>query len=199
MTTGHPHHTSPWIIDIRAVGLAHRDGPGLAHVLDIAAPTSGSIAAGVLAIPADADVTVTGRLESVSEGVLVSGTASADAVGTCSRCLIDIVVPLEADFQELYAYPDSFTAETTDPDEIARIDDDLIDIEPLVHDELVLAMPTIPLCRPDCPGLCPECGTRMESVGPDHRHEILDPRWAALAGLADRVGSNPAQSITEEK
>lgn len=193
MTDARIHHASPWAINTRAEGLSHRDGPGMSSPLNISAPPPTDTVAGVLEVPPTSTVTVRGRLESVSEGVLVSGTVTADASGTCSRCLRDLTVPLWASFRELYAYPDSLTAETSDPDEIPRIVGDVIDIEPLVHDELVLAMPVIPLCRADCPGLCAQCGELMDSVGPDHRHEILDPRWAALAGLLDQTALDPAE------
>ena len=63
------------------------------------------------------------------------------------------------------------------------LQDDLVDLEPLLRDAVVLALPFQPLCRPDCPGLCAECGARL-SDDPDHRHEApVDPRWAALAEL----------------
>ena len=120
------------------------------------------------------------RLESVVEGVLVSGTAAAIAVGQCSRCLVDLTEPVIALLRELYAYPDSTTAATTDEDELPRLIDDLVDLEPLVRDEVVLALPMAPLCRPDCPGLCSVCGERFDDLEPGHSHEILDPRWAAL-------------------
>lgn len=174
---------SPWVIDTGVIGLSRHDGPGRAHRLDVTGPAPEQTVSGVLAV--DSDVTVTGRLESVSEGVLVSATAEATAAGSCSRCLIDITVPVAATFRELFAYPDSLTAETTDADDVPRLAGDLLDLAPLVHDELVLAMPSTPLCRPDCPGLCPECGEPMDSVGADHRHETIDPRWAALAGMLD--------------
>lgn len=195
MNTAPLDHTSPWVIDTRAEGLTHRDGPGLATTVQFTAPPPQQTISGVLEITAASEVAVGARLESVAEGVLVTGTARADATGTCSRCLREITVPIEASFQELYAYPDSLTAATTDADEVPRIVDEALDIAPLVHDELVLAMPAIPLCRPDCPGLCPECGERLDSVGDDHRHEILDPRWAALSGLLDQdpVIVDPAQ------
>lgn len=179
------HSTSPWLLDIRDAGLLKHHGAGHSHRLDITAEPPEQTVSGVLEVPADSMVVLKGRVDSVAEGVLVSATASATAHGTCSRCLTDISVPIEADFRELYAYPDSLTAETTDEDEIARIKDETVDLAPVVHDELVLTMPTIPLCREDCPGLCPECGQRLDSVGPDHGHEILDPRWAGLAELLE--------------
>ncbi len=124
------------------------------------------------------------RLESVSEGVLVSGTVRGTAVGECGRCLRPIELELDVPVQELYAYPDSTTEATTDEDEISRVQDDRIDLEPLVRDAVVLALPTTPLCRPDCPGLCPVCGSHWDDLPADHRHEEqLDPRWAALRKL----------------
>ena len=65
-------------------------------------------------------------------------------------------------------------------------DDDLVDLEPALRDTVVPALPFQPLCRPDCPGLCSECGARLAD-DPDHSHETLDPRWNALSGL---LGSN---------
>lgn len=192
MALTRPDHASPWVINIRAAGLSHRDGPGLASSLQISAPPPADTVAGVLEVSAAAVATVRGRLESVSEGVLVSGTVTAEATGTCARCLRDITVPLEAPLRELYAYPDSLTAETSDPDDIPRIVEDEIDIAALVHDELVLAMPSIPLCQEDCLGLCSECGERLDSVGSSHRHEILDPRWAALSELLAHAEFNSA-------
>ncbi len=62
--------------------------------------------------------------------------------------------PVVATVRELYAYPDSTTAATTEDDEVPRLVDDLIDLEPLVRDEIVLALPLVPLCAPDCRGLC---------------------------------------------
>jgi uncharacterized protein len=84
------------------------------------------------------------------------------------------------DLTELFAYPHRATEETTDEDEIPRLIDDRIDLEPVVRDAVVLALPQVPLCSPDCAGLCPECGVKWAEVGPDHGHEKIDARWAAL-------------------
>lgn len=194
MTNARPNIASPWVIDIRAVGLTRISGAGIAHPLDITAPAPEHTLSGVLAVDPKSQVTLSGLAEAVAEGVMISAEVTATATGTCARCLTDIELELDAEVRELYAYPDSFTAATTDEDEIPRIDDELIDLEPAVHDELVLAMPAIPLCREDCPGLCPDCGQPMDSVGDDHRHEILDPRWAGLHALLDPTDSDPAVS-----
>jgi uncharacterized protein len=63
------------------------------------------------------------------------------------------------------------------------LEDDLVDLEPLLRDAVVLALPFQPLCSDDCPGLCTECGARLAD-DPDHEHEApVDPRWAVLAEL----------------
>jgi uncharacterized protein len=50
---------------------------------------------------------------------------------------------------------------------------------------VVLTLPATPLCRPDCPGLCPECGVHFDDLPADHSHEDVDPRWAALRNLTE--------------
>ena len=84
--------------------------------------------------PLDLDL----RVESVSEGVLVSGTLSAPITGECSRCLTPFTERIEVDLTELYAYPDSTTDATTDEDEVGRVVDDMIDLEQPVIDAIGL-------------------------------------------------------------
>ena len=174
---------SPWVVDARALGLTKRQGPGLAHRLDLTAPAPEHTSTAVVSVAPGTDIHVTGLLESVSEGVLASGTATTTVATSCARCLRELTLEVDASFRELYAYPDSATAQTTGDDEVPRLAGDTIDLGPLLHDELVLAMPTAPVCSPDCRGLCPDCGEPWDALGDDHRHETLDPRWAALTGL----------------
>jgi len=100
------------------------------------------------------------RIESVSEGVLVSGTVSAPTAGECARCLTPITGDVEIDLTELFAYPDSATDETTESDEIGRVggsgEPDTVDLEQPIIDAIGLALPFSPLCGPDCAGLCPD-------------------------------------------
>jgi uncharacterized protein len=171
---------SPWVVDTRELGRR----PGLSRRFErtVEAQTALGVE-GVIAVPKGARIELDMLLESVVEGVLVTGTAHAPVEGECARCLDPISAEdadVEVDFTELFAYPDSVTEETTDEDEIFRLVDDKVDLEPVVRDAVVLALPAAPLCREDCPGLCPDCGGRWADLGPDHRHEKIDPRWAAL-------------------
>lgn len=176
MTPSRPDHSSPWVIDTRNLGRR----PGTLRELRRTLPVTDPIGLDMLAVPAGSEVSLDLRLEAVTEGVLLSGTARGEAAGQCSRCLSDLVQPVTAQFRELYAYPGSASAETTEDDEIGLLVDDLLDLEPLVRDELVLAMPLAPLCGPDCAGLCAVCGERLIDLEPGHSHETIDPRWAAL-------------------
>jgi len=179
MIATRPNPASPWVIDTRSLGRR----PGSMKPWQAVVTADRQIGLeDVISVPVGGEVELDLRLESVAEGVLISGSAYATAVGECSRCLIEVRIDVDAPLRELYAYPDSTTAQTSEEDEIPRLVDDLIDTLPLVTDEVVLALPLVPLCRPDCEGLCPECGERFEDLEPGHRHEILDPRWAGLVG-----------------
>lgn len=175
--TASPAKVGPWVIDTRDLG--RRPGSSRDVVRTAPAPTAFGLP-DVIAVPEGADVALDLLLESVVEGVLVSGTATAPLTGECSRCLDPITDEITVDLTELYAYPDSTTDETTEEDEVSRLVDDLVELEPVVRDALVLALPQVPLCGEDCRGLCPDCGAKWADLGPDHRHETIDPRWAAL-------------------
>jgi uncharacterized protein len=171
-----PNPASPWVYDTRL--LARQ--PGTMKRLQTTLTSDDKMGIDVLAVPPGEPVKLNLRLESVVEGVLVSGTVISRAEGECARCLVEIDRPVGADLRELYAYPNSVTAQTSEDDEIAILKDHLIDLEELVRDEIVVRLPLAPLCRPDCAGLCPTCGERFDDLEPGHNHEILDPRWAAL-------------------
>ncbi|GAA0366439.1 YceD family protein [Micromonospora gifhornensis] len=137
----------------------------------------------LIGVPEGADLELDLRMESVSEGVLVSGTVSGPVRGECGRCLRGIDDSVTVTIQELYAYENSTTDATTEEDEVGRLQGDLIDLEPALRDAVVLALPTNPLCRQDCPGLCSECGVHWDDLPADHSHQQVDPRWAGLSQL----------------
>ncbi|MET9556905.1 DUF177 domain-containing protein [Streptomyces sp. NPDC006645] len=151
---------------------------------------------GVIGVPEGDPVELRIRLESVMEGVLVTGTARATAEGECVRCLEPVRQDVAADFQEMFSYPDaddrgrSKQAEPADDAEDDEdrlyIEDGLFDLEPVLRDAVVLALPMQPVCRETCAGLCSECGIRLDE-NPDHHHDAVDMRWASLQGLAETI------------
>ncbi len=169
--------------------------------------------AGVIEVPEGTDVELELRLESVMEGVLVTGTARAPVEGECVRCLEPVGRELDAEFQELFSYPDADTrtarrdeagddAEAAENDDTLCLEDDLFDLEPVLRDAVVLALPMQPVCQDDCPGLCSQCGARLVD-DPDHHHEVTDIRWAALQDLSKDLnqqnGAAPGADENQEK
>jgi len=177
---------NPFVVDIRELG--RRPGSLLPVHRTVQVPQG--VGLDVIGVQAGDELILDLRMESVVEGVLVSGTVSGPVVGECSRCLDPIQDVVEVDVVELFAYPDSTTSETTDEDEVSRLTGDTIDLEPLVRDGVVLALPVAPLCRADCAGLCADCGQRWDDLPPDHQHATVDPRWAALAQYATSADSD---------
>ena len=174
---------SPLVIDITRLGRR----PGSMRTLQETVPAPRRIGIELLAIAQGAPLTLDLKLESVSEGVLVTGTVSAPTTGECSRCLRPITGDVDVDITELFAYPDSETEATTEEDEVGHVvtdrDGDSIDLEQTIVDAVGLVLPFSPLCSDDCPGLCPECGVPLATAGADHRHDVIDPRWAKLSKL----------------
>jgi len=168
---------APLVLDTRELGRR----PGSQREVSRTVPAPADLGIEVLRVPEGSPVDLDLRIEAVMEGVLVTGTARAELEGECVRCLEPISDELEVKFQELFVYADHAVSE--EDDEVSTLEDDLVDLEPLLRDAAVLALPFQPLCQDDCPGLCPECGARLAD-DPDHGHEAaIDPRWAKLTAL----------------
>lgn len=182
MKTPHLDPRAPLVLDTRELGRR----PGSQRETNRSVPAPADLGIEVLGVPEGSQVELDLRLEAVMEGVLVTGSASAGLVGECVRCLDELRDTVESTFQELYVYDDA--AHDVDADEesdVKRLEGDLLDLEPVLRDAVVLALPFQPLCSPDCPGLCTECGARLADE-PDHSHEApIDPRWAGLAALKE--------------
>jgi uncharacterized protein len=141
-------------------------------------------------VPVGATVELDLRLESVVEGVLVSLEVHAPLAAECGRCLDPLTTQLDVPVAELFVYePES------GDDEVPVVDGDYLDLEPVLRDAIVLALPLNPVCAQDCAGLCARCGARMADVEPDHRHDDADPRWAALAGLAHETAESATMAV----
>lgn len=166
--------TGPLVVDTHELGRR----PGTERTYDLAIDAPADLGSEVYGVPEGSAIDIELRLEAVMDGVLATGTASGQVTGECVRCLKVINDNFDVDFQELYLYGDP------GEDELA-LEDDLLDLEPVLRDAVVLALPHNPVCDPDCPGLCPECGVRLAD-DPDHTHEAaIDPRWSALKDLKE--------------
>lgn len=178
-----PDPRSPLVLDTRKLGRR----PGMMQELQRTVVLPDDLGTEVIAIKAGSPVEIDVRLESVVEGVLVTGSVSGTATGACVRCLDPVEVDVDARFQELFAYTDRAAhhhevAGDSDEDDVYELVDDLVDLETVLRDAVVPTLPFQPVCRDDCPGLCAQCGLRL-AEDPDHHHEVIDPRWSALSGL----------------
>lgn len=182
-----PNLKSPLVFDVSRLGRR----PGAMQTRRETVPSPTRIGLDLIAIEAGAPLDLDLRLESVSEGVLVSGTVGGPTAGECSKCLGPVNGDIEIVLTELFAYPDSLTETTTEEDEVGHVIDGMVDLEQPIIDAVGLALPFAPTCSQDCPGLCPHCGIPLASAEPDHQHDVIDPRWAKLTGFlpsADGAG-----------
>lgn len=168
---------APFVLDIRELG--RRAGGMLPISRTESAPRD--LLNPMIGVPEGSDIAYDLKVESVVEGVLVTGIVNATAHGSCSRCLEPVSGPLEFELLELYRY-DDLEPVTEDEEEFPTLDGDLLDLEPTLRDSVVLALPLAPVCGEDCPGLCAECGAQLRDQA-DHHHDQNDPRWAKLAGV----------------
>jgi uncharacterized protein len=151
----------------------------------------------LISVPAGEVIEVDARLESVTEGVLLSADVYAVAQGECIRCLDPVEIVIERKIQELYNYEptnergkkkrkssaEDLTSEDLDVADEFMMEGDILDLETPIRDAIVLSLPSNPLCSQDCLGLCPECGGKWAELPEDHAHEVIDARWASLGGL----------------
>ena len=124
----------------------------------------------------DEPIHVTMHLESLSTGIMVHGTVGATFAGECRRCLRPLREHSDIDISELYQQV------VEDPDAYA-IENDQINLLPMVRENILLAVPLGPLCSEDCPGFCPQCGADLSQGECGCSREVTDPRWAALEAL----------------
>lgn len=179
-------------MDVKDLGRS----PGTMRALAEHVPAPQDLGNAIIGVREGSDMDLDLRLEAVHEGILVSGTVAVDVNGECGRCLDLIEYDLEVNLQELFIYADRAVSDADagdDDEEQLTVEDDVVDLEPALRDAVVTALPFQPVCREDCPGLCSQCGVRLADH-PDHWHEVLDPRWAALQGLA---GENADTASTD--
>lgn len=192
---------SPWALPVAQLG-SHA---GQSTQLDMAMPAPDGIGDEVIGITAGTPVRVTGSFDSIIDGLILSGHVAAAAHAECSRCLKPIHRTWGADVTAFFPFDGSRDATaahgpasgdyTVEAGQDEAGDEDIYplspdgayaDLERLLRDTLVEALPLQPLCRSDCKGLCPECGINL-NMHPGHHHEHTDTRFAALADLRDKL------------
>lgn len=126
------------------------------------------------AVPAGAEVAVDLVLESLSNAIVVTGTIDVPWVGECRRCLGEVEGVSAADVREVFE-------RTPSEGDTYPLVGDQVDLEPVIRDAALLALPLAPLCQTDCRGPAPDefpATVESEDTGKDP-----DPRWAALDDL----------------
>ncbi len=135
-----------------------------------------------------APATVNGKVRLAGNEVFVNGHVDTRAQVECDRCLKPIELPVSADFELEYItgseYESTAVAELTEAEmSVAVFDGEAIDVDEIVKEQILLAVPTRMLCREDCKGICPECGVDRNTGECNCETKEIDPRWAALKNL----------------
>ncbi|WP_029089959.1 YceD family protein [Brevibacterium album] len=166
--------SSEFILDTRKLGLSAAPGKWEDVSLEVRAPEDLRIE--VIGVPEGSPMRLDLRLESVVEGIYVSGTVHATAKGEDARTLEDVEIPVEVSIEELFAYQ----ADPQD-EETYVMEDDMLDLEPAVRDAVVMSLPFRPLKDDDEGEFSYTLG---EDITEDEPEE--DPRWAALKSVLNQ-------------
>lgn len=169
---------SPFVIGVH--DLYHHPGEVKPVKTTVSAPPD--FGSGLTAVAEGDDIGLDLRFESVLEGIYVSGTVKAVANAECGRCLDPFEINVDVELQELFSYESQAHAEERD-DQLV-IQDEQIDLEPVVRDAIVTVLPFQPICREDCPGIVAPAGTTLH-LDEAEEADMIDPRWAALSGLLE--------------
>jgi uncharacterized protein len=129
-------------------------------------------------VDASRPVAVDVRLEALADEILARGSVSYTAVLQCNRCLTEWTDEGSVEFTQVYG-------PKQDEDILPIERDGHIDLEPVVRDEVGLALPLVPLCREDCRGLCPTCGTDLNTAPCSGHADEIDSPFGALRQLLE--------------
>ena len=132
--------------------------------------------------------TVSGKVRLAGNEVFVNGHVETRAQVECDRCLQPVETPVNTDFALEYMtgseYESGTAAELTEAEmSVSVFDGEAVDVDEIVKEQIVLAVPTRMLCREDCKGICPECGADRNRGDCNCTTNDIDPRWAALKDL----------------
>ena len=136
--------------------------------------------------------TVKGSARRRGEEVRLRGDIKAEIEVACDRCLAVVRVPLEVEFDTAFIPREKVAGKTenvellTEDMGLAAYDGDAVDLDELVREQILLALPSRRLCREECKGLCPTCGADLNAGRCACEQREVDPRWSALAELKDK-------------
>jgi uncharacterized protein len=125
----------------------------------------------------------------------IEGVVTATATFECSRCLDTYTQKVEGNFTIVArqlkigeAIPDSAEEDTNEIDSFIYLEHNefTLDITEYVHDAFLLALPLKPVCRENCKGLCPVCGTNLNEHECNCHRKLVDPRWYVLSDLFNK-------------
>jgi len=178
---------SPYAQNVR--DLVRHPGEMRERTIDLVAPEH--LGEGLVAVQEGSPLHIALKLESLHEGILASGTVTGTADGECARCLAPVSLPVRVEFAELFGYP-------ADEPFDHQLDGDQLDLEPVVRDAVVLALPFQPECVDGCEDL--ELAPGISLITADAEHERpADPRWAALQALRSGEQSAAGSDDIREK
>lgn len=131
---------------------------------------------------------VSGQTSRKLAKIVVKGRVNAMAQVECDRCLKTLTIPIDTEFKVEYetpeAYRDSEIAELGDEDMgLSVLEGEVVDIDEIVREQILLAVPSQALCDVNCKGLCPVCGADQNLTTCTEHEAQIDPRWKELEKL----------------
>ena len=188
---------SPWAVSVAQVA----SRPGQSKEIDATFPAPSGIGDEIVGVDEGADVSVVGSFDSIVDGLILNARISAPVHAECTRCLKPIQRDWTVNVTSFFPYEDKSAAgkggkagKNGKEEEVDKAEDTYplldggawADLEALLRDTLVEELPLQPLCKPDCKGLCSQCGIDLNE-NPDHQHDMTDIRFAALEGLKAKL------------
>lgn len=145
-----------------------------------------------LSVRGEADLIIEHREGETVDDIRVRAGYRGDFEVLCARCVEPVPMPMAGDFDAIYR-PEGADADaaeraiTVDETEIGYYGGSGLLLEDVVREQVLLSLPGRTLCQPDCKGLCPRCGQNLNQEACSCEKASADPRWNALAGLADKL------------
>jgi uncharacterized protein len=135
--------------------------------------------------------TVSGQIRREGRRAHVSGRVTAQVQVECDRCLKLVELPVDSAFKLEYVTPEDYQAQQAaelaeDDLDLSVFDGEVLDIDELVTEEILLAVPDHVLCNESCKGICEQCGADRNTTACDCETQQVDPRWAGLEQLVNR-------------